>query len=276
MKLLDIFEKAGVFELAVEAGQIAVNLDPNDGQLAARLKEMLASATIQRGRFEESAGKEGASGRASGMWRSRLSSRRRTRSSRLRTRRTGSCRRRRRTMSSVRPTPRRSRDTGGRCWTGASPRTRCGRCCCIRRRSRRRGSSDSVNGRGGQSPDRAAQAADAEGEAGRESGDAGLREEVVKAEASLLDKEIEELRLQVEHYPTNQTLKFELGKRLHAKGESEAAIGLFQKAEEDPQHRRAVLRYKAEAFLAIGWADEAVQTYRARWKAWWTRGASWR
>ncbi|MBZ0170799.1 MAG: hypothetical protein K8E66_00315, partial [Phycisphaerales bacterium] len=56
VKLLDIFDQAGAFELAVEAGQIASNLDPTDGQLSARLKEMFASATIQRGKFEESAG----------------------------------------------------------------------------------------------------------------------------------------------------------------------------------------------------------------------------
>ena len=93
--------------------------------------------------------------------------------------------------------------------------------------------------------------------------DEKVAKKLAEAEAALLDKHVEELKLQVENYPTNMGIKFELGKILHQKGEHNEAIGLFQKAEEDPQHRKAVLRYKAEAFHAIGWAAEAIDTYRA-------------
>ncbi len=128
VKLLDIFDQADAFDLAVEAGQTAMNLDPSDGNLAGRVKEMLAAAAIKRGKFEETKGEAGGF---------RKNIRDADKQAQLR--------RRRRNTRSVRRTSPRSRRTGGRCWTGASRSTRRTRCCCSRRRTRRRGSSGSAS-----------------------------------------------------------------------------------------------------------------------------------
>jgi hypothetical protein len=49
VKLLDVFAAANCFELAIEAGQVAKQIDPADGPLDARLKQMMAQAAITQG-----------------------------------------------------------------------------------------------------------------------------------------------------------------------------------------------------------------------------------
>lgn len=94
-------------------------------------------------------------------------------------------------------------------------------------------------------------------------GDEGLREAFEKSRRALLELEINELELQVEKYPTELTLKYELGKRYFEVGKLQEAIEQFQLAQEDAKHRRGVLLYMARAFLALdGWLDEAIATYR--------------
>lgn len=263
VKLLDIFDQAGAFELAVEAGQIAAQLDPSDGALASKLKEMFASAAIRRGKFEESAGEEG--GFRKNIRDAEKQAQLEAEDAIVKTDDTKD-----RVLAAKkadyeqRPTDAAAIDAYGRALLDRGKpqdeikamllykksyeetgqfrfRVRQGEVGLrIDRRTLR-----AVRARLEKSPD-----------------DAELQAKVAEAEEKLLDKEVAELTIQVENYPTNLGLKFELGKRLHAKGEHNEAIGLFQKAEEDPQHRRDVLRYKAEAFLAIDWPDEAATTYR--------------
>ncbi len=264
VKLLDVFERAGAFELAVEAGQIAVNLDPSDGQLAARLKEMFASATIQRGRFEETAGQSG--GFRHNIRNVEKQAQLEAEDSIVKTEDT-----KERILAAKksdyeqRPTDTAAIEAYGRALLDrGKPQDELKALLLYQkafedtRQFRFRQRQGEVQLRVER---RKLRTLRAKLDASKD--DESLRAQVSAAEAALLDKEIEELRLQVDNYPTNHGLKFELGKRLHQKGEHNEAIGLFQKAEEDPQHRRAVLRYKAEAFLAIDWADEAVTTYRA-------------
>ncbi|MEZ6243451.1 MAG: hypothetical protein R3B57_10455 [Phycisphaerales bacterium] len=93
--------------------------------------------------------------------------------------------------------------------------------------------------------------------------DQGLREAFEKARRALIDLEINELELQVEKYPTELTLKYELGKRYFEVGKLHEAIEQFQLAQEDAKHKRGVLLYMARAFMALdGWLDEAIATYR--------------
>lgn len=93
--------------------------------------------------------------------------------------------------------------------------------------------------------------------------DAGLGDAHQKARRALLDLEINELGLQVEKYPTELTLKYELGKRYYEIGKHNEAIEQFQLAQEDAKHKRGVLLYMARSFLALdGWLDEAIATFR--------------
>ncbi|USN98305.1 MAG: hypothetical protein H6810_08980 [Phycisphaeraceae bacterium] len=264
VKLLDIFDEAGAFELAVEAGQIAVQLDPSDGQLSAKLKEMLASATIQRGRFEESAGQEG--GFRKNIRDLEKQAQLEAEDSIVKTADTKD-----RILAAKkadyeqRPTDTSAIEGYGRALLDRGKPQDELKGLLLYKKAYEETGQFRFRQRQGEVELRIERRKlrTLRGKLDAKPGDEGLTEQVAKAEADLLDKEIAELRLQIENYPTNLGMKFELGKRLHQKGEHNEAIGLFQKAEEDPQHRRAVLRYKAEAFLAIEWPDEAVTTYRA-------------
>lgn len=92
--------------------------------------------------------------------------------------------------------------------------------------------------------------------------DAALQEKAAKAQEAFARLEIEELKLKVVNYPTDLSLKFELGVRHFQLGEAEEAIGLFQEAQNEPKSRARSLNYLGQSFLKMGWADEAVDTLR--------------
>ncbi len=77
-----------------------------------------------------------------------------------------------------------------------------------------------------------------------------------------VEEEAKELQAQVEAYPTDLTLKFELGKRRLELGEHEQAIALFQESQRDAKNRVASMNYLGQAFMAISWIDEAVEIFR--------------
>lgn len=264
VKLLDIFDKGGAFELAVEAGQIATNLDPSDGQLASKVKEMLASATIQRGRFEENAHEEG--GFRKNIRDAEKQSQLEAEDSIIKSQDA-----KERILAAKkadyesRPTDTAAIEAYGRALLDRGQSNDELKAFLLFQKAYKDTNQFRFRHRQGEVglrlERRKLRTLRAKLDASPD--DQALIDQVEKQAAKLLDMEIAELQLQAEHYPTNLGIKFELGKRLHQKGEHNEAIKLFQKAEEDSQHRRAVLRYKAEAFLAIDWADEAVQTYRA-------------
>lgn len=73
----------------------------------------------------------------------------------------------------------------------------------------------------------------------------------------------DELKLQVENYPTDLSLKYKLGMLLYEKGEYNDAIEQFQVAQNEPKLRREVLGTMGKAFMKLGgWEDAAIQTFR--------------
>ena len=93
--------------------------------------------------------------------------------------------------------------------------------------------------------------------------DEKLASKLETARQELTQKEIEELRLQIENYPTDPRRKFYLGKLLHETGQHHEAIEMLQLAQDDPKLRSQALRFLAESFLAIGgWEDAAIDTFR--------------
>ncbi len=76
------------------------------------------------------------------------------------------------------------------------------------------------------------------------------------------DLEIEEFTLRAKNYPTDLRLKFDLGKRHFERGEHEKAIALFQESQNEARSRVMSRSYLSRSFLEIGWIDEAVQTIR--------------
>ena len=74
--------------------------------------------------------------------------------------------------------------------------------------------------------------------------------------------ELQEYRDRSAHYPTDNTLKFELGKRLYATKQFDEAIAALQQAKADPKARVAANMYLGSAYMQRGWLDEAVGTLR--------------
>lgn len=74
--------------------------------------------------------------------------------------------------------------------------------------------------------------------------------------------EMEEYRLRVENYPTDLGMKYELGKRYFVAGRFDDSIPLFQEAQSDAKIRPQVLNMLGQAFHRIHYYDEAVQTFK--------------
>ena len=74
--------------------------------------------------------------------------------------------------------------------------------------------------------------------------------------------ELDQFTQRVQNYPTDLGLKFQLGVRLFAFKKYDEAIGAFQQAKADPKHRAGSHDYLGRCYLARGWFDEAVDTFR--------------
>ena len=83
-----------------------------------------------------------------------------------------------------------------------------------------------------------------------------------EAERKFLELEVAELLAAIEAYPTDLSLKFELGKRYFALKDYEKAIPLLQEAKGDPRFRAHALGQLGHAFQAIDFVDEAITTFR--------------
>ena len=77
-----------------------------------------------------------------------------------------------------------------------------------------------------------------------------------------MELEAQSLEAQVKAYPTDLVRKFELGKRYYTLGRYEDAIGQLQEAKSDVKNRAEILHILGLAFQQIGWLDESVQTHR--------------
>ena len=64
------------------------------------------------------------------------------------------------------------------------------------------------------------------------------------------------------NYPTDLSLKYQLGLRQLRLQKYDDAVASFQEAQSDPKFRSASLNYLGEAFAAKGWYDEAIDTFR--------------
>lgn len=75
--------------------------------------------------------------------------------------------------------------------------------------------------------------------------------------------ELDELQLRERNYPTDLGLKFALGKKLFEVGRFDESIQFFQEAQEDQKLRSQVLYYMGRAFMKLdGWESEAIATLR--------------
>lgn len=97
--------------------------------------------------------------------------------------------------------------------------------------------------------------------------DAGAGDEAAKANfagayRAQLELEAAEYYERARAYPTNLSIKLELGKRQFELGQYQEAIDQFQQAKADQKLRAPALHALGLAFQAIEWHDEAIDTFR--------------
>jgi len=262
VKLMEAFASVQAYDLAVQAGDAAVQLDPSDGPLASQVKNMSASATIGRGGFDEA-------GQAGGFRRNiRDADRQRQLEEgerivkteetidRLIAEAEAEYQRRPEDLPTIQTLAKRLMERGRpededrayRMLMKAYKDTKqfrmrqeAGR---IRVRKARRALA-TYREHAEQRPD-----------------DAQARQNFEMAQKKFINVEIEEFQLAVENYPTDLSLKFELGKRFAELGQHDEAIGLLQEAKNDARYRGAALALLGGAFRSMDWNDEAIATYR--------------
>ncbi len=86
-------------------------------------------------------------------------------------------------------------------------------------------------------------------------------EEAMSLARELLTFELEVYAERVKNYPTDLSLKYELGRRQLTVGKIDEAISYFQQAQRDPKRRISALTYLGQAFAKKGWHREAVETF---------------
>jgi tetratricopeptide (TPR) repeat protein len=73
--------------------------------------------------------------------------------------------------------------------------------------------------------------------------------------------ELQEFAERAANYPTDLTIKYELGRRQFLAGRHDEAISSLQQAQRDPRRHLAALSYLGQAFAVKGWMREAAETY---------------
>ncbi|MEM6551966.1 MAG: hypothetical protein AAF750_07550 [Planctomycetota bacterium] len=87
-----------------------------------------------------------------------------------------------------------------------------------------------------------------------------LKQQLKQIMGQKLKFELKEYTDRVSHYPTDLSLKFELGKRQFLGRQFDDAIGSFQQAKDDPKNKAQAHYYLGKAYLEKGWSDEAIET----------------
>ncbi len=263
VKLMNAFEKAEAFDLAVEAGNAALSFDVSDGELQNHVRNLGAQATMSRGGFDE-VGEEGGfrkNIRDAEKQRQLEEAERISKSEDVKDRLVTQ------TEEEYKANP---EDVAviekyGRALRERGKNADELKAIALYSKAFKDTGQFKFRQQSGEIQIRRARREVAKHKQAWEASpdDASLKEAYEKARRALLELEVNELELQVEKYPTELVLKYELGKRYYELEKYNEAIEQFQLAQEDAKHRRAVLLYMARAFVALdGWLDEAIATYR--------------
>ena len=91
---------------------------------------------------------------------------------------------------------------------------------------------------------------------------AGLKEEYAKVRLELLDLEGRELREKQKNFPTDRSIKFELGRIEFELGNHDDAMAAFQSCKDEAKLRIASTHMLGRCFAASGWHGEAIGEFR--------------
>jgi len=92
--------------------------------------------------------------------------------------------------------------------------------------------------------------------------DAAAKSTHAELRAQLLDLEARELRERQKNYPTDRTIKAELGRIEFELGNFEDAMAMFQSCKDEAKLRIYATHMLGKCFAAEGWQSEAVGEYR--------------
>lgn len=263
VKLLDVLDKSGDYQAAAQAGEMACQLDPADGQLQNRVRNMMAQATMNRGGFDES-GQEGGFRRnirdaekQAQLEQSEMISK------------TASTKdaivERTKAAHEANPDDVPALEAYAKALVERGKHADVLKAMSVYSQAHSKTGQFRFRQRSGELQLRLAKRSVValRQQAEANPGDEAAKEKFESALASYRQKELEELRLQVENYPTDLPLKFELGKRYFEQGMFDEAIEQFQQAQEDAKLRRQVQGMMGQSLLRLGgWEGEAVATYR--------------
>ena len=93
--------------------------------------------------------------------------------------------------------------------------------------------------------------------------DAAAAADAVKARRAVLELEITEFKDRAAAYPTDRSLKYEIGRIMADQGKAEEAMPYLQQAKEEPKLRMAAAHLLGRCFAAEKWFVEAVEEYKA-------------
>jgi tetratricopeptide (TPR) repeat protein len=96
----------------------------------------------------------------------------------------------------------------------------------------------------------------------RELKQAGRTDEAIKVAKEQLVFEIKDYQDRATNYPTDLSIKYELGRRLFMAGKFDDAIGALQQAQRDPRRRVMAVNYLGQAFMKKEWWQEAIDTFK--------------
>jgi len=91
---------------------------------------------------------------------------------------------------------------------------------------------------------------------------AGQTEQATELARKQLQFEIGEFTERAKNYPTDMSVKYELGKRLFLAGQFDDAIGALQQAQRDPRRYVSAMNYLGQAFMKKQWWQEAIDTFQ--------------
>lgn len=263
LNLMNIFHEAGNNELAVQAGELALRLDPADNNLRADVRDLAAQSSIDKGGYEQTTGQSGgfrSNVRDLDKQRKIEENERIVKTDEVAARVIAAARAAYLASPSDKPLIRalieRLRERGTpedfqeaervaeKAYTDTqefSFRKQAGeirmRAGVVRLRELRQASE--------QNP-----------------GDEAARARLEEAEARQKELEIVEYAALVKAYPTDLKLKYELGVRNLRAGHFEAAIEQLQQAKSDGTLKQKAIMGLGLAFQSLGWDEEAVETFR--------------
>lgn len=260
VKLMGLLRDLGAFDLSVKAGERALALDPSDGELDSVVRNLSAQMTMSRGGYEGT-GQEGgfrANIRDAKKQRELDEEHQIGRSEDASTRVVESAK----AEYESRPTDRNSIMRYARALQERGQPTDEKTAYELLMNSYKETSEFRLRHMAGDIRLRAARRKLSQLKKQAEDGDARAAQQLEAAQKKFTEMELDEYRIRVEAYPTDLSVKYELGVRHFRLGQHEEAVALFQLAQADPKNRVRVLNYLGQSFLAMGWLNEAVDTFR--------------